>query len=331
MNKYNLIGLIALLLLVSAMPLYALSEPMRLERAQAELRREYIADGALMYVENCATCHGAGGEGLGATPALDRPALVDTDIQLLYRTIAHSPHGSSMAAWHLDEGGILNEYQVDGLVTLIRNADWSTVRTLAQEKDLVPAEPAPAEIEIALIEPGEEENPHECRSCHEEPEVHADRFGLNCSRCHTLEAWKPALLTRHTFELDHGDQGQIACQTCHVSTYADHTCYECHDHEQPAVEDFHLQENIVEYGRCVECHPTGAAGEAERLGFGHSSVSLPSEPDTVQAAQAQPAAAVATAEPEVAPASAAPGAKTGAQNMPGPGQAAGKSNAKSNK
>ena len=118
---------------------------------------------------------------------------------------------------------------------------------------------------MATLESNGEPDPHECRACHEEPAVHASRFGLNCSRCHTLQAWKPALLTRHAFQLDHGGQGEISCQTCHTHTYSEHSCYECHDHKPAQMQEVHAQEGIVEFETCIECHPTGQEGEAERL------------------------------------------------------------------
>lgn len=265
MNRYHAIGIIALLILVTALPVYALLEPGRMDQAQATLRQEFLADAAVMYVENCAPCHGAAGAGIGAMPALDNPGLAEADHDLLYETIARSPHGTAMAAWHLDKGDVLNGHQVEGLVTLIQYGDWLQVGELAAEKGFVLPTPKVPEVEMATLEGGEGVNPHECRTCHEEPAVHADRFGLNCSRCHMLEAWKPALLLRHTFLLDHGGGGQVACQTCHTHTYSEHTCYECHDHDPEEMREKHAEEDIFEFEHCVECHPTGREGEGERF------------------------------------------------------------------
>lgn len=265
MNKYDFITLNALLILVVALPLYAWREPVRMDQAQQDLRQQYLADGAAMYVENCAYCHGAAGEGLGVMPPLNNPALTEADSTLVYDTIAHSPHGSKMAAWHIDEGGILNDYQVKGLVALLRHGDWPQVKELAQAKGFVPPAPAQAELEFITLEGTGEPDPHECRACHEDPPVHADRFGLNCARCHSLTAWKPAYLTQHIFFLDHGDQGQVACETCHTDSYVTHSCYGCHDHQPEQMETAHVAEGIVQFETCIECHPTGQAGEAERL------------------------------------------------------------------
>ena len=64
MNKYNLISLLALLVFVIILPLYAVQEPGRMEQALIQLRQRYLEDGADLYVENCAKCHGAHGDAL---------------------------------------------------------------------------------------------------------------------------------------------------------------------------------------------------------------------------------------------------------------------------
>lgn len=102
-----------------------------------------------------------------------------------------------------------------------------------------------------------EGTPRECVACHEEPEIHAGQFGLDCERCHTEVAWSPAGLTQHTFPLDHGGEGKIACETCHTTTYTAYTCYNCHEHDPAETREIHHDEGIFEFENCVECHPTG--------------------------------------------------------------------------
>lgn len=113
-----------------------------------------------------------------------------------------------------------------------------------------------------LVFGGEE---RECVACHEDPEVHAGEFGLECDRCHTTAAWLPAQLTRHLFQLDHGDEGEVACETCHVGSYVVYTCYECHDHQAAEMDEVHRTEGIDELEPCGACHPTGREGEAGEL------------------------------------------------------------------
>ena len=104
-----------------------------------------------------------------------------------------------------------------------------------------------------------------CSSCHEDPTLHAGQFGLDCTRCHNTTAWQPALLTKHTFILDHGGTEISECHTCHTDTFAVKTCYNCHDHQPADMEAAHLKEGITEYENCAQCHPTGKAGEAAEL------------------------------------------------------------------
>ena len=105
----------------------------------------------------------------------------------------------------------------------------------------------------------------ECVACHEEPAIHFGLFGTDCVNCHTANAWQPAGLTYHSFPLNHGGEGEIACETCHVASYIEYTCYNCHEHNQAEVEGKHQEEGMSppEITNCVECHPTGREEEGE--------------------------------------------------------------------
>lgn len=107
--------------------------------------------------------------------------------------------------------------------------------------------------------------PRECVTCHLEPEIHLGVFGLSCESCHSTQAWSPANLTSHTFPLDHGDQGMVACETCHVASYVEYTCYGCHDHQPGEIQSEHQEEGVssIELVDCVACHPNGLEDEAE--------------------------------------------------------------------
>jgi cytochrome c553 len=263
MNKYNLISILALVVLVIVLPFYMMKENIRLEQAKNSLQDQFILDGSVLYIENCAGCHGIEGEGLGMNPPLNKMRMAEADPGLLARTIARAAHGSSMAAWHIAEGGILDDYQIEELVTLIRFADWSEVSLLAGERGVYPEQISTMEIEESFLAGLGVADPHQCISCHEEPEVHAERFGLDCVRCHSLVTWTPASLTRHTFRLDHGNEGTVACETCHIASYTENSCYECHDHKPDEMVELHEKENIINMENCIECHPTGEPDEAK--------------------------------------------------------------------
>lgn len=101
--------------------------------------------------------------------------------------------------------------------------------------------------------------PRECAACHQEPEIHAGIFGTQCEACHTSAAWAPALLTQHTFPLDHGEQGEIECATCHAHSYTTYTCYGCHEHDPQKTQEQHAKEGITgaRLLECAACHPLG--------------------------------------------------------------------------
>jgi len=105
--------------------------------------------------------------------------------------------------------------------------------------------------------------PNQCHGCHQEPDIHAGQFGLECFRCHETNAWIPAQLKYHTFPLDHGDENESDCQVCHIASYSDYSCYDCHAHDQEAVRSEHLEEGISDIGDCISCHPTGLEDEAD--------------------------------------------------------------------
>ncbi len=265
MKKYDAITIIALLVLVTVLPFYALQESARMEQASSGLHQQYVREGVSMYVENCASCHGVNGEGVGAMPALNSASLAAASPELLYNVIAHSPHGTAMSAWHVAEGGSLSDYQVEGLVTLIRQRNWEQVETLVTSTGVTVETLPSLEQQIAVVAMQGEWDPHDCAACHKEPNVHADRFGTDCARCHTLQAWRPAQLTRHTFSLEHGDEGEMACQSCHLYSYVSYTCYGCHDHQPQGMLEVHAEEGIDEFENCAVCHPTGAPGEGDQF------------------------------------------------------------------
>lgn len=272
-KRANWISLIALLVLITVLPVYGINEVQRMEHAQALLRDQYMVDGIGLYLQNCASCHGANGSGIGKMPALNRQGMNEVPEEALSRIIARQSHGSAMAAWHISEGGILTDYQIQNVVTLIKQADWGEVQSIADKNGYqAPLEP---EIEsgINFLVTEDTGDPHQCVACHEEPALHAEAFGVNCARCHNTTAWTPAVLTRHDFLLDHGGMGQVDCKTCHPTSYVKYECYGCHeDHQPDEMQAAHLAEKIEVFDDCARCHPTGAAGEADRLRQGNPEV-----------------------------------------------------------
>jgi hypothetical protein len=101
--------------------------------------------------------------------------------------------------------------------------------------------------------------PAQCSACHSEPAIHAGFFGQQCQYCHTDTAWLPALLQIHLFPLNHGQETEIACLVCHPSSYAEISCYGCHDHQPELIVESHARYGIQasDLPNCSICHPSG--------------------------------------------------------------------------
>jgi mono/diheme cytochrome c family protein len=77
-----------------------------------------VEEGARLYAENCAVCHGADGEGrVGVTLAKNWPSIrPDATVK---NAIANGVDGSPMPAWSQENGGPLTETEIDALTAFI--------------------------------------------------------------------------------------------------------------------------------------------------------------------------------------------------------------------
>lgn len=182
MNRYNLATFAALFVVVLVFPAYMMLEPVRMEHAQQELRQEMVSDAAVLYVESCALCHGAAGEGIGAMPALDTAALRESDYDFLYKTMARGRYGTTMVAWLDEEGGIYSSYQIEELVALIRFGDWTQLRELAAQRGLIPPTMPVPEVGEALLTELMAMEPADSQWS-----VGLQLYALNCTVCHGLD------------------------------------------------------------------------------------------------------------------------------------------------
>lgn len=92
--------------------------------------------------------------------------------------------------------------------------------------------------------------PRDCFSCHRQDEPHEGRFGADCSKCHTLEAWTPATFNHNlaAFKLE-GKHMDVACEDCHTTDTPQETpteCFACHEKDD---------EHAGAFGeKCELCH-----------------------------------------------------------------------------
>lgn len=143
------IGLLATLMILVVLVTTALREPVRQIEAAELIEAEAIAEGTLLYAENCVICHGASGEGLAAFPPL--AMLVEAESEDLYKTIERGRYNTSMAAYGVEEGGIFTKAQIDSLVTMIQAGDWGDIRQTVTDMGLMPPEMVAVELDEAAI------------------------------------------------------------------------------------------------------------------------------------------------------------------------------------
>ena len=206
MNRYAILTFLALLILILILPIYAWLEPVRMANAQTDLRQEFVSDAAVLYVENCALCHGAAGEGIGPMPPLDNPGLREADYDFLYKTIARGRYDTSMTGWHEDEGGVFNGYQIDELVALVRYVDWPQLGDLSAEKGLIPPTlPVPETDEAFLAQ---------VTALSPEGSLWAEGMALyaaNCTICHGINGQGSDLaVPLNTPEIRAADAAELA-------------------------------------------------------------------------------------------------------------------------
>lgn len=128
MNTQKQIGLMVslLFLLFAGCAAYTVVDlPIRAVDQTTWHEEESIERGALLYANNCRTCHGIKGEG-SVGPQLNKPDFQDQDPlvlrnnrNLLLRTLSCGRAGTLMPAWLDTNGGALNERQVEHIVNFL--------------------------------------------------------------------------------------------------------------------------------------------------------------------------------------------------------------------
>lgn len=143
------IGTIAFMLVMIIMGLVTLLEPARMERTTLAFEGRQIENGAALFQNNCATCHGiegkaeqcfdAGGEQIGcAGLPLNSAALLcgepsermvqlawsSSKHNLIFQTISAGRPGTLMPTWSQDFGGPMEPHQIEQLTAFVLN--WET-------------------------------------------------------------------------------------------------------------------------------------------------------------------------------------------------------------
>jgi mono/diheme cytochrome c family protein len=147
----SLIGLGATLVIAAALGLYILNESSRIAQSQADVLNSQLDEAMTLYAENCVVCHGVAGDGIGATPPLNNPALQTMAFEDIAKTIARGRYQTAMPAWSIEDGGPLSDYQIEELVLLVQHGDWSQTGDRVVDLGLSPLVPFATEPDPVLF------------------------------------------------------------------------------------------------------------------------------------------------------------------------------------
>ncbi len=167
-------GLVFMLVMVLAFPVYRLIEPSRRDAQAAERTSELARQGEELFALACANCHGQAGGGGAGSPTLNAKEFLqsaaDAQIESL---IATGVPGTTMAAYSLDFGGPFTQEQIVALTVYIRSLEpdapsvpnWQ-VGGVAGVAAPEPTAPADSDISDAILEMGLLTYAAFCANCH---------------------------------------------------------------------------------------------------------------------------------------------------------------------
>jgi cbb3-type cytochrome c oxidase subunit III len=115
------------ILLYVIVPLFAVLVLMQGRQLTPPPAKVPTLDGATLYAQMCALCHGDQGQGYAApgSTALNNPDFLATaSDEYLFQNIARGRPGTRMSAWSVAHGGPLSDAQIQAVVQFIR--DWQT-------------------------------------------------------------------------------------------------------------------------------------------------------------------------------------------------------------
>jgi mono/diheme cytochrome c family protein len=117
-------GLVLMVIMVLAFPIYRLTEPDRRAEAADDRATELAAQGEDLFALTCAACHGADGRGGLTAPTLNAKEFLQfaTDEQITSLTATGVP-GSEMSPYSLDFGGPFTQEQIVALTTYLRSLE----------------------------------------------------------------------------------------------------------------------------------------------------------------------------------------------------------------
>lgn len=144
-------GLLATLIILLVIPAYSMIEPSQQENLLNDFYAAAVVTSTDIYAENCAVCHGADGQGIGDTPALNSEGIRTMPESELIKVISRGRDNTLMAAWAVEEGGILSASQISDMVVFIQQANWEYVNARVAELGLTPPEVTEMEVSEEML------------------------------------------------------------------------------------------------------------------------------------------------------------------------------------
>jgi mono/diheme cytochrome c family protein len=136
-TRYLIIGLILTAIILVAIGLYvALESTQRAEAAEIS-SKEAVSEGRKIYQEQCATCHGAQGEGGVGTALNNKKLLQNTVDDVLFSVIRSGVPSTQMPTWSVAYGGPLTDQDVRNVVEFIRS--WEPTAPVIEPEVFVPS------------------------------------------------------------------------------------------------------------------------------------------------------------------------------------------------
>lgn len=153
MSTRMVLSIAFVLFVVLGMLVYIINDNRRADTTTANVIEKEAHEGADLFGQNCAQCHGPKGEG-AIGPALDRkewhaenPQFDKASVETLLKNVLHrgqhSPQpGIQMPAWHKDFGGPFNDQQIEDVITFITHGKWDDPLKYTQSPNFLAEIPA---------------------------------------------------------------------------------------------------------------------------------------------------------------------------------------------
>jgi mono/diheme cytochrome c family protein len=119
--RWQAAGIFVFVVLVASFPVYKAVEGPRRHRASVARQNALVTTGRQLWGLNCASCHGARGQGVSAPALNSKQFLSGISDDQMHRIVASGITGTPMPAWWNEFGGPLTDDQIAAVVAYVRS------------------------------------------------------------------------------------------------------------------------------------------------------------------------------------------------------------------